>query len=308
MSHSIAISNDTATDAAVDTTTTSATTKILTVTSTAIEEATNYGDFTLVDAPWLPEARECDALTKLIDDIKTDGLIHPIMVDEKNKVWSGRMRFLACKELGIPVKLLRIRSEEGGEVARRDLAHRDLTVLDRVKMVGSAIKTIEAKGDARNRTSLSNFMKSEYGWDHGASPKQAEHYQKLFDMLKDLNDEKIDLIRKAKTLNAAREALDLTSKAKASSGKLSMTKVREHIEKIVKEADTKADGSVIIKKLNDLLKQMPPTKATKAVAKEKATDTPKDEAGQAKSSKPKKMVVKPSKGDETPKRKSKTAA
>jgi ParB family chromosome partitioning protein len=53
---------------------------------------------------------ECGDLSELVNSIRRVGLIHPVVINEKNELLSGYRRFEACKELGwteIEVKVVK---------------------------------------------------------------------------------------------------------------------------------------------------------------------------------------------------------
>jgi hypothetical protein len=230
---------------------------------TEIEYHTDLSGFTLVQFNWLPEANEGKALDAMLNDITTNGLINPILADENNCIYDGRLRFLACQKLGVPLKVQRIKSEDGEAAARRGLKHRQMTVLDIVRFVGFIADELEKAGEECSRRKLAAHMTSVYGWQRGTSDKQMDFIRELYKALPGLNDDQVIQMRNATTVNAARKSLGLVKKPKGKKGKrLTMTEIRAQIKEIVDGARNGDEMKTedLINDLEVLLKQLPESK------------------------------------------------
>lgn len=250
-----------------------------------------YKDFKLVDLPWLPEALEDSAAFKaLISDIETNGLRQPIAVDENDQVWDGRLRYLACKKLGLSLLVRRIKATDGEAVAQSGLVGREMTILDEVKLVGFIdTQLVTPSGKPCGRDELAKHMKSKFGWQRRSSGKQMDHYRELVSALPKLTPEKIAEVRSAETVNKARKSLGLVSKAKKSGSMFTIKKVGEKLAKILGHARKDFDQKKILAELEGLLMSFPgmQTKLTE-------TKSPKGKSKKAESAKaePKKAKTK----------------
>jgi len=234
--------------------------------SIEIETHVDYDRFTLAECDWLPEARDGMALTALQNDIEANGLLHPIVADEKNCIWCGRLRFLACQNLGREFLVRRIKSQDGEAAARRDLKHRMLTLLDKIRFVGSVIDKLDAElGKECPRATIAEHMKIQYGWQYGSSDKQMKHLRDLHKILRGLSAEKLEILRVAKTVNAARKALGLTSESDVPRGSaFTVGKLRDELTRILELAppgEEKEKGAQVVKELRKLLARIPKRKA-----------------------------------------------
>lgn len=246
----------------------------------SIETHVDYDQFTLAERDWLPEARDGMALTAMQNDIKDNGLLHPIEADESNCVWCGRLRLLACQELKIPFTVRRIKSEDGEAAARRDLKHRMLTVLDQIRCVGAVIDKLDADlGKKCPRAKIAEYMKAQYGWLYGSSDKQMEHLRDLHTALRGLSTEKMEILRGAKSVNKAREALGLKDASKSKKGeKLTVEMIRDELNRILDLAPKGADqekAPQVIKELRKLLAKFPVKKTKSDEAKPKQATSKK---------------------------------
>jgi hypothetical protein len=186
-----------------------------TVTGCATEKHTNYAKFTFAELNGFPEALEnSSAVAALARDIRENGLRQPILVDEHRRIWCGRLRFLACKKLKRSFLVKRIKATDGEAAARSELVGRDMTIYDEVRIVGAVIDMLKAKyGKKCGREIIAKHMKTVYGWQRRVSPKQMDFYKKLHEAVNaDATDETKDILRKAASVNEARELLGQTKK------------------------------------------------------------------------------------------------
>jgi hypothetical protein len=217
-----------------------------TVTGCATEKHTNYAKFTFAELNGFPEALEnSSAVAALARDIRENGLRQPILVDDNNVIWCGRLRFLACKKLKRPLLVKRIKATDGEAAARSELVGRDMTIYDEVRIVGAVIDMLKAKhGKKCGREIIAKHMKTVYGWQRRVSPKQMDFYKKLHEAVNaDATDKTKDILRKATSVNEARELLGQTKKgqkprkgktAQARKPKFTVQQVQRRLRSILK--------------------------------------------------------------------------
>ena len=71
-----------------------------------IQETKNYGMFLTMQKDFEADGAH---LKEVTESIKNEGLQVPILVDDHMVIIDGMYRFLACKELGLPIKFSLIR-------------------------------------------------------------------------------------------------------------------------------------------------------------------------------------------------------
>lgn len=236
-----------------------------TVTGCAIETHKNYAKFTFAELNGFPEALEnSSAVVALARDIKANGLRQPILVDEHRRIWCGRLRFLACKKLKRPLLVKRIKATDGEAAARSELVGRDMTIFDEVRMVGAVIDQLDAKhGKKCGRNLIAKHMKTVFGWQRRVSPKQMDFYRKLHEAVNaDATDKTKNILRKAASVNEARERLGHTGKdrkprkgSKASGSKITVQQVQRRLRSILKSV-RKARLQAPAKQAFDALKKL----------------------------------------------------
>lgn len=94
----------------------------------------------------------------LKEDVKRNGLLNPILVNESNQVIDGRNRYLVCQELGIEPKTQTIQASEEElvtQIISLNLKRRHLTASQRA-VIALKIEKIYSVGAARRRRETQN--------------------------------------------------------------------------------------------------------------------------------------------------------
>jgi ParB-like chromosome segregation protein Spo0J len=186
----------------------------------SIERTRSYAKFTLVKEPWMPEIRSGISRKALKNDISKNGLQEPIVADFNGKVFAGRTRFEICKELKVDLLVRRMSTDKAKQYAMSDRLQRDLTVLDRVRIVQWVQQELlnqAMKGDMRNN--ISRALQNQWGWTTGSSEAQIQKYQEVIaHREKSRNQAKVDIrLRDAPHLHEAWSNLCHKKASKASS-------------------------------------------------------------------------------------------
>ncbi len=237
-----------------------------------IETTKAYDNFKLAERPWLPEVRSGDSLKPLIADITANGLQEPIIADHEGTIFIGRSRFMACKEAQKEIRVHRISTEAAEQMSKSRRNQRELTVLDRVRLVGhvrSEIQKQELTGKLREN--LSKALRETWGWLRGNSEGQVMKYLQILDHLEKSEDKSKDeeMLRHAAHLNeATRKLFRVKSpEAKASTGNEAVAAQNTGTEPVVPAAVNPAPSLPLLKsRLESALKKLgdEPANLTKA--------------------------------------------
>ena len=239
--------------------------------------------YTLHNESWLPEVLRGDALVALANDIRKNGLRHPILVDENNVIWDGRSRYLACQMAGVEPKFTDILSKDGVDAVRSGLVGREMTVLDEVRLVARLVDELSVQDDkpkGKMTEVLSRHMKEVFGWNRRNSPRQIANMIKLKKGLPQMSDAMLEILRTAATLNEALKKIVIKPVAKKNPDRLTAAKIRAKLEGIVGKAEEPTSDEMVqmLKGVRELIETLPapkPEKAPKAVKAKKVSKVKK---------------------------------
>jgi hypothetical protein len=236
-----------------------------------IIEPSDYAKFKTHKISWLPtlDGVRLEALRKQINEC---GQLSPILVDEKNTIWDGRARFEILKELGKPIRILRIGAAQGELHALAGNTNRDKTVLDDALMVKwvkekglGLIPLKDASKSKKTSAMISQWLIENQGWVRRSCARTIASYLELVGHLEGASSENREAVAISASVNAALKAFrpkvstdDPEAKAlKASKSIKAIVGMLNGIADMKLDGEARGEAEKAKQKLDDLLKLAP---------------------------------------------------
>jgi hypothetical protein len=169
-----------------------------------VEDLTDYTDVVLPGLPPPLSGARFDALKRQIREF---GLLDPIVADDENRVYVGRSRARACRELGIPAQVSRVPAEEGVSLAWASMVNRQWTAIEKAELIVQVEATHFSsvrRGSGDKRELVAGWIKARLGWT-GMGGRTLDSYKRLARLYSNLDGPIKDRVREAESLGSALE-------------------------------------------------------------------------------------------------------
>jgi len=204
-----------------------------------------------LDHPGLPPPLTGPRLEALKASIIGIGLIQPVIIDEENRVISGRSRVSVHRELGIAeIRAIRVSSKDAHRIAMGSAVVRQWSPLE---VAGSALWTLSSdelesykKKEPKVKTNvlISRLMAGKLGMVRGTSPRQITKYLKLARSYPNLQSQKEkEAVEAAATLNEAFKLLPREGKKRGKQDP--STKFHRTLARFEKELEAMGQADVV---------------------------------------------------------------
>jgi hypothetical protein len=142
-----------------------------------------YDKFTAADMPGLPKPLSGERFIALKGSIQEHGgLITPIQVDRDHRVWDGRSRLAACRELGLPVHYAYIpEGADGFSVALAGSLTREWTIIEQARFVHWVSQhvddlKIQRPTGMKKRDAIGGWLTNHLGWKRSVSGPSIDQF------------------------------------------------------------------------------------------------------------------------------------
>lgn len=122
-----------------------------------VQESSDYEQFVFLETNREQSRGHIEALKTAYEEIGNLTRVQPILVNDRYEIIDGQHRFIACKELGLPIYFTQVPGLGVAEARSINILHRGWTADD-------FAKSYAASGDVNYQTYLQ--LREDYGFSH----------------------------------------------------------------------------------------------------------------------------------------------
>lgn len=132
--------------------------------SSGISRSTDYSQFKFMEANREQSRGHVELLKKAFEEVGNLTRVQPILVNDNFEIIDGQHRFIACKELGLPIYYTLVEGLGVGEARSMNILHRNWTMDDYARSYAQT-------GDDNYRRYIN--LVEEYGFSHSITVQAA---------------------------------------------------------------------------------------------------------------------------------------